>query len=64
MTDLSNNTRPEVDGPRGGGSPPKMPTWVKAFCVVALALLLLIVGLHLTGRGFGNHGWSTEHGTQ
>jgi hypothetical protein len=36
-----------------------MPRWVKAFGVLALLLLLLIVVLHLTGRGFRGHGPSS-----
>jgi hypothetical protein len=36
-------------------APPKMPRWVKTFVVVALVVVLVIVVLHLTGRGFRGH---------
>jgi hypothetical protein len=35
--------------------PPGMPRWVKAFALVAIALVLLFVILHLTGGGFRSH---------
>jgi len=31
-------------------SPPKTPRWVKAFGIIAVVLLLLFAGLHLTGN--------------
>jgi hypothetical protein len=31
-----------------------MPRWVKIFCVVALIVIVLIVGLHLAGGGTGH----------
>jgi len=37
------------------GSPPSTPLWVKVFGIIALALVLLFVVLHLTGRGLGGH---------
>jgi hypothetical protein len=37
------------------GSPPGTPRWVKVFAIIALALVVLLVILHLTGRGFGGH---------
>ena len=37
------------------GSPPSTPRWVKVFGIIALALVLLFVILHLTGNGFGGH---------
>ena len=38
-----------------GGSPPPTPRWVKAFGLVALALVLLFVIKHLAGGGFRSH---------
>ncbi len=35
--------------------PPIAPRWVKVLGFVALALVLLIMGLHLAGIGFGPH---------
>jgi hypothetical protein len=32
-------------------SPPSTPRWVKAFGIIAVVLLLLFAGLHLTGNG-------------
>jgi len=37
------------------GPPPGTPRWVKAFGIIALALLLVFAILHLTGRGLGGH---------
>lgn len=34
----------------------EMPDWVKVFIAIAVALVLLFVGLHLAGLGFGGHG--------
>jgi hypothetical protein len=34
---------------------PGMPRWVKAFGIVAVVLVLLVVILHLTRHGFGDH---------
>ncbi|WP_372783303.1 hypothetical protein [Phenylobacterium sp.] len=31
------------------------PRWVRVFGGIAVVLLLAIVGLHLTGHGFGRH---------
>jgi hypothetical protein len=44
----------QVDETPGG--PPGMPRWVKAFALVAIALVLLFVVMHLTGGGFRGHG--------
>ena len=33
-----------------GESPPSAPRWVKAFGIIAIVLVLLFVGLHLTGN--------------
>jgi hypothetical protein len=53
------------DHPRPSTSRPMVtattPRWVKAFAWVALALLLLFVGLHLSGHGFGGHGHHEMH---
>jgi hypothetical protein len=32
-----------------------MPRWVKAFGIIFIVFVLVIVVLHLTGRGFGGH---------
>jgi ABC-type transporter Mla subunit MlaD len=43
------------------------PRWVKVFGIVALALVLLFVFLHLNGSGLGAHTPPfniTEHGAQ
>ena len=37
------------------GSPPGTPRWVKISGIIVIALILLLVILHLTGNGFGNH---------
>ena len=34
----------------GGGSPPATPSWVKAFGIAAVILILVFVALHLTGN--------------
>ena len=39
----------------GRRSPPSTPRWVKVVAIIALALVLLVVILHVTGRGFGGH---------
>jgi hypothetical protein len=54
--DTGNNTNLRPDH----GSPPSTPPWVKVFGVIALVLVLLFVILHLTGRGFGDHGGHTS----
>jgi hypothetical protein len=33
-----------------------MPRWVKVFGIVAILLVLVFVGFHLAGGGFGGHG--------
>jgi hypothetical protein len=43
------------------GQPPGMPRWVKLFGLIAIVLLLLVVGLHLTGRA---PFMQVEHGMQ
>jgi hypothetical protein len=44
---------------------PGAPRWVKVFGILALLLLLIVVVLHLTGRGFrdlhGSSSTTTEH---
>ena len=40
---------------RGDRPVPGMPRWVKAFGLLAVVLLLLVVILHLTGLGPGDH---------
>ena len=36
--------------------PTGTPSWVKAIGIVALLMLILLVILHLTGNGMGDHG--------
>ncbi|MBI2934702.1 MAG: hypothetical protein HYY29_03925 [Chloroflexi bacterium] len=52
----------------GGGPGTGTPRWVKIFGIIALVLILLVVVLHLTGRGFrGGHTPPSqigEHGLQ
>lgn len=38
------------------GGPPSTPGWVKVFGLVALALVVLFVLVHLAGGGFRGHG--------
>jgi hypothetical protein len=49
-----------------GEAPPGAPRWVKVFGIVAIVLVLLFAGLHLTGNApthmSGSSG--TEHGMQ
>lgn len=53
---LGSNVAAEDTGLGGeGGSPPPTPRWVKAFGLVALALVLLFVIKHLLGGGFRGH---------
>jgi len=37
------------------GLPPRTPGWVKAFGIIAIVLVLVLVILHLTGHGPGGH---------
>ena len=49
------------------GAPPSTPRWVKVFAVVAIVLIVLFVGLHLTGNtlgGPGSHASPSDHGWQ
>jgi len=58
MADLppSPNSNSDDSGARQRrGAPPSTPRWVKVFGVVAVALLLLLVILHLTGHSPGGH---------
>ncbi len=45
---------PDASGDRGlepdHESPPSTPRWVKASAILAIVLVLLFVGLHLTGN--------------
>jgi hypothetical protein len=47
-------------------SPPRTPRWVKAFGIISLVLVLLFVGLHLTGNAptHAPAAGPTEHGMQ
>ena len=58
--DAGVDTGPEPDH----DSPPGTPRWVKAFGIVAIVLLLLFAGLHLTGNAPTHMPGSggTEHG--
>ena len=40
------DTGPELDRE----SPPRTPRWVKAFGIIAIVLILLFAGLHLSGN--------------
>jgi hypothetical protein len=47
-------------------SPPGIPRWVKILAVAAVALVIVMVGLHLAGispGGPGSHSPNTEHST-
>ena len=44
-----------TSGSPGPGSTGAAPAWVKMLGAVALVLVTLFVGLHLTGHGFGPH---------
>ena len=46
---------PYPDSNGDTGVEPGTPRWVKVLGLIALALLLLFVILHLTGGGFGGH---------
>ena len=46
---------PPTDDAGSGGSAPPTPRWVKAFGLLALALVLLFVIEHLFGGGFRSH---------
>ena len=48
----------------GGGGPPGVPRWVKAFGIVFAVLVLVFVILHLTGNSPGGHGSPFEHGAR
>ncbi len=52
-------TYPDANGDTGVepdcGSPPGAPRWVKAFGIIALVLVLLVIALLVTG-GLGGHG--------
>jgi len=56
---VSDHPHPESDTDAGvkseRRSPPSTPRWVKVFAIIVLALVVLLVILHLTGRGFGGH---------
>ena len=45
------------------GSPPSTPRWVKVFGIIAIALVLLFVILHLTGNSLGGPGGHTPLGS-
>ncbi len=53
--------RPPYPGTDDGGAgptadrPPSTPRWVKAFGIVAVVLVLLLVVMLLTGHGPGSH---------
>jgi hypothetical protein len=36
--------------------PPPAPRWVKVFGILIGVLLVIVIILHLIGRGMGNHG--------
>jgi hypothetical protein len=43
---------------------PGTPRWVRAFGLITLGLALVFVLLHLTGRGFGDHGHHASSGAR
>jgi hypothetical protein len=45
-----------------GEAPAGIPRWVKVFGIVVLAILVLVVGMLLTGHGPGRHLSSAERG--
>lgn len=45
----------DTSGSPGPGPTAAAPAWVKMLGAVALVLVALFVGLHLTGHGFGPH---------
>ncbi len=47
---MSPNVSDDADGEIDRTSPPGAPRWVQAVGISALVLLLLFVGLHLTGH--------------
>ena len=58
-------SRTQVDPDREW--PPSTPRWVKLFGILVLVLVLLFVGLHLTGNspgGPGSHTSPIQHGVQ
>jgi hypothetical protein len=42
-------------------APPRAPLWVKVLAVMAGVLVLLVVGLHLTGHVPSHHFGATGH---
>ena len=44
-----------ADAELRGSQPPGMPLWVKVFGLVALALVVVFLVVHLTGHGLGEH---------
>jgi hypothetical protein len=58
MTENLTSTRRSGDAQAGNrtrvvadpGSPPATPRWVKVFGIIGIVLVLLFVGLHLTGN--------------
>ena len=58
--------QPEEEPPDRGPDT-SAPRWVKVFGITAIVLVLLFVGLHLTGHspgGHASHPSLTEHGAQ
>ncbi|MCY9659433.1 hypothetical protein P5G65_23270 [Paenibacillus chondroitinus] len=60
MKKLSSRSTTEEDTHKpDNGSTNNTPRWVKVFGIIAIVLVLFLVILHLTGRGFGDHGGHT-----
>ncbi|MCY9693407.1 hypothetical protein [Paenibacillus alginolyticus] len=60
MKKLSSRSTTEEDTHKSySGSSSSTPRWVKVFGIIAIVLVLFLVILHLTGRGFGGHGGHT-----
>jgi hypothetical protein len=62
MADLPNGSSADTGTGSGRRSAPGTPLWVKVFGIIALALVLLFVVLHLTGHAPRGHTTAGEHG--
>lgn len=51
------------DLPPENGDDTGAPRWVKVFGIIAVFLVLLFFGLHLTGNSPGGHGSPMDHGS-
>lgn len=46
---------PSGPGPRDDSDDEAMPRWVKVSGAIFIVFVLVVIVLHLTGRGFGGH---------